>query len=226
VRAEWPTCRAPPCTVCACLELSACELTANAAALQLGLGPRVPEFGELCQWDGAQPEGRRCTAKPAVVDVLALASSSCRARSYQYPAPEGLGPPNSAADCEAVGPWCEYRMGDDGDQCDIENDGPDAFLAAITAVAAAAPTEVLPPLDCVETTADASTCTAVGQELYTLTTAAANGGAVCTGSSTLCVAGDGTIPSPPPAPTPGTSAADLTAISLATGLAGLAVALG
>ena len=49
-------------------------------------------------------------------------------------------------------------------------------------------------IDCVETTADASTCTAVGQELYTLTTPAANGGAACTGSSTLCVAGDGTIP--------------------------------
>eukprot|EP01046_Picozoa_sp_COSAG06_P061654 COSAG06_NODE_13609_length_1239_cov_139.238596_2_plen_322_part_01 len=50
------------------------------------------------------------------------------------------------------------------------------------------------PIDCDETTADASTCTTVGQELYTLTTAAANGGAECTGSSTLCVAGDGSIP--------------------------------
>jgi hypothetical protein len=48
--------------------------------------------------------------------------------------------------------------------------------------------------DCVESTADASTCTAIGQELYTLTMSAANGGATCTGSSTLCVAGDGTIP--------------------------------
>jgi hypothetical protein len=48
--------------------------------------------------------------------------------------------------------------------------------------------------DCVESTADASTCTAIGQELYTLTMSAANGGAACTGSSTLCVAGDGTIP--------------------------------
>ena len=156
----------------------------------------------------------------------ALAFGTCSARSYAFPAPEGLGPPNSAADCEAVGPWCEYEITDDGDRSNPAHDGPDGFGAAVTAAAAAAPTEVLPPLDCVETTADASTCTAVGQELYTLTTAAANGGAVCTGSSTLCVAGDGTIPSPPPAPTPGTSAADLTAISLATGLAGLAVALG
>jgi hypothetical protein len=176
VRAQWPACRARPCTVCACLELNACKLTANAAALQLGLGPTLAEFGEQCQWDGAQPEGRRCTAKPAVVDVLALASSSCRARSYQYPAPEGLGPPNSAADCEAVAPWCEYEMGDDGDRCTGHRT--DGFEAAMTAAAAAAPTEVLPP------------------------------------------------PDPPPAPTPGTSAADLTAISLAAGLAGLAVALG
>lgn len=52
----------------------------------------------------------------------------------------------------------------------------------------------LSQIDCVESTADTSTCTTVGQELYTLTTAAANGGAACTGSSTLCVAGDGTIP--------------------------------
>jgi hypothetical protein len=115
--------------------------------LQLGLGPRVPEFGELCQWDGAQPEGRRCTAKPAVVDVLALAFGTCAARSYEFPAPEGLGPPNSAADCEAVAPWCEYQMRDDGDRCNPEDDGPDGFKAAIAAAGAAAPTEVLPPPD-------------------------------------------------------------------------------
>jgi|EP01046_Picozoa_sp_COSAG06_P040107 hypothetical protein len=52
------------------------------------------------------------------------------------------------------------------------------------------------PRDCVEASADASTCTQIGQELYTLTTPAANGGAACTGSSTLCVAGDGSIPDP------------------------------
>lgn len=51
-----------------------------------------------------------------------------------------------------------------------------------------------PPVDCDESTADASTCTEVGQELYTLTTPASRGGATCTGSSTLCVAGDGNIP--------------------------------
>eukprot|EP01043_Picozoa_sp_COSAG02_P065822 COSAG02_NODE_10047_length_2038_cov_4.968025_2_plen_333_part_01 len=54
--------------------------------------------------------------------------------------------------------------------------------------------EELAPIDCDETIADRSTCTEVGQELYTLTTAAANGGAACTGTSTLCGAGDGTIP--------------------------------
>jgi hypothetical protein len=50
------------------------------------------------------------------------------------------------------------------------------------------------PQDCVEFTAAASTCTALGQELYTLTTPAANNGVACTGSSTVCVAGDGSIP--------------------------------
>jgi hypothetical protein len=51
-----------------------------------------------------------------------------------------------------------------------------------------------PDVDCDESTADASTCTAEGQELYSLTTPASGGGAACTGSSTLCVAGDGSIP--------------------------------
>ena len=142
------------------------------------MGPRHPETDAFCQWDGAQPEGRRCTIKPAFADVLALVFGSCAARSYRFPAPEGLGPPNSAADCEAVGPWCEYEMDDNGDQCHPEDDGPDGFEAALIAAAAAMPTEVLPP------------------------------------------------PDPPPAPTPGTSAADLTAISLAAGLAGLAVTIG
>ena len=45
-------------------------------------------------------------------------------------------------------------------------------------------------VDCVESTAARSTCTAVDQELYTLTTDAANGGTACTGWSTLCVISD------------------------------------
>ena len=45
-----------------------------------------------------------------------------------------------------------------------------------------------------ESTAATSTCTAVDQELYTRTSAAANGGTDCTGSSTQCVPGDGNIP--------------------------------
>eukprot|EP01043_Picozoa_sp_COSAG02_P063041 COSAG02_NODE_8838_length_2425_cov_34.954834_2_plen_177_part_00 len=176
MRAEWPACRAPPCTVCACLELNAYELTANAAALQLGGGGAfTARYGEVCQWDATQPEGRRCTVKPALLELAGLVFGSCVARNYQFPAPEGLGPPNSAADCEAIGPWCEYEMSEDGDRCDPDRDG---FQAAIIVEAAAAPTEVLPP------------------------------------------------PGPPPAPTPGTSAADLAAISLAAGLAGLALALG
>jgi len=45
-------------------------------------------------------------------------------------------------------------------------------------------------VDCVESTAERGSCTAVGQELYTLTTAAEGTGAPCTGESTLCVTGD------------------------------------
>eukprot|EP01047_Picozoa_sp_COSAG01_P076242 COSAG01_NODE_13327_length_1600_cov_2.425716_1_plen_359_part_10 len=52
------------------------------------------------------------------------------------------------------------------------------------------------PVNCVESTAARSTCTAVGQELYTLTTAASGGGTACTGSSTLCGYGDGNITVP------------------------------
>ena len=51
--------------------------------------------------------------------------------------------------------------------------------------------DVAPPMlaanvRCVESTAEASTCTTVGQELYTLTNAPSGSGAACTGSSTLC----------------------------------------
>lgn len=51
-----------------------------------------------------------------------------------------------------------------------------------------------PAVSCLESTADVSTCTDIGQELYTRTRAASGGGTPCTGSSTLCVAGDGSIP--------------------------------
>ena len=53
-------------------------------------------------------------------------------------------------------------------------------------------------VDCVESTADASTCTSCGEELYTLATAAANGGGACTGSSTLCTDGQGSTSCPAP----------------------------
>ena len=49
-------------------------------------------------------------------------------------------------------------------------------------------------IDCDESIADASTCTTCGQELYTLITAPSGGGAMCTGSSTLCGNGDGATP--------------------------------
>jgi hypothetical protein len=48
-------------------------------------------------------------------------------------------------------------------------------------------------IDCVESTADTSTCTVCGQELYMLTTAASGGGTPCTGSSALCTNGDNSI---------------------------------
>ena len=49
-------------------------------------------------------------------------------------------------------------------------------------------------VDCVERIAAVSTCAAVGQELHAVTTAAAHGGAACTGASKRCAAGDGSIP--------------------------------
>eukprot|EP01048_Picozoa_sp_COSAG05_P016782 COSAG05_NODE_2207_length_3397_cov_6.909642_1_plen_776_part_01 len=49
------------------------------------------------------------------------------------------------------------------------------------------------PMDCVEATAATSSCTACGQELFFLFTAAANGGTACTGSSTLCGNGDNSL---------------------------------
>ena len=50
------------------------------------------------------------------------------------------------------------------------------------------------PVDCDEATAATSTCTSCGQDLYTLTTAAANAGAACVGSFILCGNGDGDDP--------------------------------
>jgi hypothetical protein len=58
------------------------------------------------------------------------------------------------------------------------------------------------PVDCVESTDDARFCTACGQELYTLTKAAANGGAACVGSSALCTHGQGSASCPDPAEEP------------------------
>ena len=100
------------------------------------------DSGELCQWDAAQPEGRRCTPKPVLEDLFALFFGSCLAQSYAFPAPEGLGPPNSAVDCEAVAPWCKYEELNAGNKCTPEND---ETLAAMDAAVVATPTEVLPP---------------------------------------------------------------------------------
>ncbi|GMI42467.1 hypothetical protein TeGR_g3447 [Tetraparma gracilis] len=49
-------------------------------------------------------------------------------------------------------------------------------------------------VDCVETTAATSTCTEIGQELVSVTTAQSGDGAACAGASVLCEAGDGAIP--------------------------------
>ena len=49
-------------------------------------------------------------------------------------------------------------------------------------------------VDCVGSTAGRNACRSIGQQLYTLFTEASNNGKPCTGKSTRCVAGDGTIP--------------------------------
>ncbi|GMI55455.1 hypothetical protein TeGR_g11924, partial [Tetraparma gracilis] len=54
--------------------------------------------------------------------------------------------------------------------------------------------EVVPDVDCVETTAATSTCTSIGQELVSVTTEQSGNGAACADDSVLCVAGDGSIP--------------------------------
>ena len=51
-------------------------------------------------------------------------------------------------------------------------------------------------MDCVESTTDSSSCTACEQELWSVTTEAANGGVACAGSSTLCTHGDGSASCP------------------------------
>ena len=52
------------------------------------------------------------------------------------------------------------------------------------------PRDGVADVDCVESTRGRVTCSSVGEELYTLTTAAEGDGAPCTGQSTLCEAGD------------------------------------
>jgi hypothetical protein len=71
-----------------------------------------------------------------------------------------------------------------------------------------------PAVDCVESTAARSTCTTVDQELYTRTTPAANGGTACIGSSTLCLAGDGTIQHDDVAPAKCDSVTDITSMTI------------
>jgi hypothetical protein len=70
------------------------------------------------------------------------------------------------------------------------------------------------PVDCLESTAARSTCTTVDQELYTRTTPAANGGTACIGSSTLCLAGDGTIQHDDVAPAKCDSVTDITSMTI------------
>ena len=49
-------------------------------------------------------------------------------------------------------------------------------------------------MDCDEKIADTDTCETVGQELLIITTEASGTGKPCELPSTLCVAGDGSIP--------------------------------
>ena len=81
---------------------------------------------------------------------------------------------------------CEYTAANSAAAC--------IHVAAVATVGTPASCIAMPNVDCVEATAATSTCAAIGQELYNLTTAASGLGLACTGSSTLCTAGDGSIP--------------------------------
>lgn len=80
--------------------------------------------------------------------------------------------------------WCGYN----------QNYGPDPSGGGSTHFASMC--TLVSNVDCVETTADRSTCTSIGQELVSVTTQQAGTGAACAGASVLCAAGDGSIPPP------------------------------
>jgi hypothetical protein len=66
----------------------------------------------------------------------------------------------------------------------------------VLALALLATQSIAADVDCVESTAATSTCTTLGQELYSVTTPAEGAGTACSGVSALCAAGDGSIPYP------------------------------
>ena len=107
--------------------------------------PHHSETGEVCQWDGAQPEGRRCTVKPTFLGTvkptfLDLYGSIEHCESYD----SVLGPAKSAADCEAVAPWCE--LGSDSHNCNANDDELPAAFLAVTAAVPPPPQSVQPVL--------------------------------------------------------------------------------
>jgi hypothetical protein len=82
---------------------------------QLGLGDGGPST-HICQWDGSQPEGRRCTIKPAFLDLNVL-MARCKASSWQY-GHASISP----TDCAAIGPWCTYKDPGGQSHCDVSYD--------------------------------------------------------------------------------------------------------
>jgi hypothetical protein len=64
----------------------------------------------MCQWDGSQPEGRRCTIKPEII-TMGILVARCVSRNHHF------NPPVRNTDCTTIAPWCEYDNGYDGPEC-------------------------------------------------------------------------------------------------------------
>lgn len=116
--------------------------------------------------------------------------------------------PNCDADCQTNPGYLQLVCPDTCNTYQPEDSAPSLGPAPTDDIVSEPSGSVLSAQDCVESTADAATCTECGQELYTLTTAA-NGGAACTGSSTPCTHGQGSASCPPLAPANSCSAADI-----------------
>ena len=127
----------------------------------------------LCRWDYDANVCKACTAPAATVKVTSKVTVA------------------PAVDC--VVEWsegtCNASTGTQTKTGTIITPSSGGGKACPTVLSTTQPC----PVDCVESMKSPSECTAVGQDLYTLTTQARNGGKACTGSPTLCKEGDGRL---------------------------------